>query len=93
MPSSAALHNMETHSLKHQEILKLFNATGFDFFRETEEGGAVLDLVQSGNPTSPINNYVRYIGERTACYSGALSFYFVTCAMVFNGLGDCSFSK
>jgi hypothetical protein len=54
---------MATHSLKHQEILKLFNSTGFDFFRQAGEGeGEVVDLVQAGNPASPINNYVRKVG-------------------------------
>jgi hypothetical protein len=52
------------HSLKHQEILKLFNSTGFDFFRETEEGDTVLDMVQNGNAASPINNYVRHVGDK-----------------------------
>jgi hypothetical protein len=57
---------MATHSLKHQEILKLFNSTGFDFFRQAGEGegeGEVVDLVQAGNPASPINNYVRKAGN------------------------------
>ena len=63
MPSNTALQNMATHSLKHQEILRLFNNTGFDLFRETEDGEAVLDIVQTGNPASPINNYVRNGGE------------------------------
>ena len=63
MPSNTALQNLATHSLKHQEILRLFNNTGFDLFRETEDGEAVLDIVQTGNPASPINNYVRNGGE------------------------------
>jgi hypothetical protein len=62
--SSSSLSNMAaTHSLKHQEILKLFNSTGFDFFRKTEEGESVLDMVQNGNGASPINNYVRNAGH------------------------------
>ena len=69
MPSNTALQNMATHSLKHQEILRLFNNTGFDLFRETEDGEAVLDIVQTGNPASPINNYVRNGGRMVVVYT------------------------
>jgi hypothetical protein len=68
LSSSSSRGAMATHSLKHQEILKLFNSTGFDFFRQAGEGegegeGEVVDLLQAGNPASPINNYVRKAGH------------------------------